>query len=128
MGNPYPVTAEFNKMSDLNFDFLKGKELGLLCFGPYTVTFHFGDETNLQVESEIRHTTFDSGESTKKYHFPISESRLTRLLMQTVETVKVAKNGKLTLSFSNNDILEIEGRIGPYEAYNLGYQGKSFIV
>ncbi|HTT81261.1 MAG TPA: hypothetical protein VMF86_16440 [Stellaceae bacterium] len=78
-------------MPDLNFDFLKGQELALLCFGPYMLCFHFDGGTTLQIEAEFSHTTFADDKNTRKYTFPISASSLTRLLMKKVESVQLKK-------------------------------------
>jgi hypothetical protein len=114
-------------MYDQNFDFLKGQELAMLCFGPYTLTLHFDGGTQLQIEGEFAHVICKN-KSKHKYRFPISGSELTTLLMETVSAIETTDNGRLTLHFSNGDVVVIKGRIGPYEAYNIQHQGKCFVV
>ena len=97
----------------------------MLCFGPYTVTLHFDGQAQLQIEGEFSHIT---GKNQSHYRFPIAKSSLMGLLRKTVSTVKLKKNGGLSLKFSNGDVLMIEGNMGPYEAYNLQYEGKCFVV
>jgi hypothetical protein len=38
------------------FEFLRDRELELLCFGPYTVTLHFDGGIQIQIEGSFTHT------------------------------------------------------------------------
>jgi hypothetical protein len=127
VGNPRSAAVEGREMYDLDFDFLKGQELLLLCFGPYTLTLHFDPGTQIQIEGELWHIDHDKNKKTK-YRFPITASHLTRLLLQKIQTIETDASGKLTLHFSNDDLLIVEGRIGPYEAYSLTHQGKLWVI
>ena len=50
------------------------------------------------------------------------------LLMQKIKNVETKKNGQLTLHFSNNESLIIEGNTGPYESYNVQHHGRYIVV
>ncbi len=93
---------------EINFDFLKGQELAMLCFGPYTLTLHFDPGTQIQIEGAFSHRGCRSTKSLKKYHFPIAGSQLMGLL--------------------NNESLIIEGNTGPYESYNVQHHGRYIVV
>jgi len=113
---------------EVNFDFLKGQELAMLCFGPYTLTLHFDPGTQIQIEGAFSHRGCRSTKNLKKYRFPITESQLMGLLMQKIKNVETKENGKLTLHFSNNESLIIEGNTGPYESYNVQHHGRYIVV
>jgi len=115
-------------MSNLDFSFLLGQELGMLCFGPYTLTLHFDPGTQIQIEGEFYHECHGDRKYSRKYKFPIRTSHLTGLLSTAIESVKTGEDGKLTLRFSNKDTLVVEGRVGPYEAYNISYQAQHWFV
>ena len=36
-------------------DFLKNREVELVCFGPYTLTLHFGGLVQIQIEGSFEH-------------------------------------------------------------------------
>jgi len=109
-------------------DFLKDRELELLCFGPYAVTLHFEENVQIQIEGSFEHKTTEQGRKTVTSSFPISESKLMRLLTQRVMQVAARRDGTLTLGFGNGDTLVIEGNVGPYESYNIRCPGRGPIV
>jgi Family of unknown function (DUF6188) len=110
------------------FEFLRDRELELLCFGPYTVTLHFGGGIQLQIEGSFTHITMQHGVAPEASHFPLSESQLMRLLLQRVTQVAAKQNGTLTLRFGNGDTLVIDGNIGPYESYNVNHPDGLLVV
>lgn len=109
-------------------EFLKGQELELLCFGPYTVTLHFDGGVQLQIEGSFTHATTEHHTSPEVSHFPLSSSQLMRLLRQQVSEVRAKQNGTLTLEFGNGDTLVIDGNVGPFESYNLNYPNGLLVV
>lgn len=100
-----------------SFEFLKDREVELLCFARYAVTLHFSGDIRVQIEGPFRHLAAER--IAKPVHFPLSESKLMRLLAQRVTAVKAKPNGTLALSFGNGDALVIEGNVGPYESYSV---------
>src|SRR5260370_17586456 len=107
------------------FEFLKDRELELLCFGPYGVMLHFEGGIQIQIEGSFTHVTTATPEAS---HFPLSESQLMRLLLQRVTQVAVKRNGTLTLRFGNGDTLVIDGNVGPYESYNVSHPHGLLVV
>src|ERR1043166_628263 len=100
-----------------SFEFLRERELELLCFSPYAVTLHFSGNVRMQIEGLFTHRA--AQRTAEPSHFPLSESKLMRLLTQRVTAVKAKPNGTLDFSFSNGDALIIEGNTGPYESYSV---------
>src|SRR5579872_7455898 len=110
------------------FNFLKDRELELLCFGPYTVTLHFEEGIQIQVEGSFKHIIQEQHAKPVRSSFPISDSRLMRLVMKRVTRVSAEDDGTLTLGFANGDLLVIEGNAGAYESYNITRPGCGPIV
>ena len=63
-----------------------------------------------------------------KHSFPMSSSKLMRLLLEKVTEVSAKRDGTLTLGLGNGDRLVIEGNSGPYESYNITRPGCGLIV
>ena len=112
----------------ITFEFLRGRELELLCFGPYTVTLHFGGGIQMQIEASFTHIIVEHRAKPLASHFPLSDSQLMRLLMQRITQVSVKRNGTLTLGFGNGDTLVIDGNVGPYESYNVNHPDGLLVV
>src|SRR5216684_9128775 len=110
------------------FEFLRDRELELLCFGPYTVTLHFEGGVQIQIEGSLTHFMTEHRATPTASHFPLSESQLMRLLLQRVTQVGVKRNGTLTLGFGNGDTLVIDGNVGPYESYNVNHPDGLLVV
>jgi hypothetical protein len=109
----------YNLPKGTNLEFLRDRELELLCFAPYAVTLHFGGGVQIQIEGSFTHTITEHRATPEASHFPLSGSQLMRLLLQRVTQVSVKRNGTLTLGFGNGDTLVIDGNVGPYESYNI---------
>ena len=110
------------------FEFLKDRQLELLCFGPYTVTLHFGGGIQIQIEGSFTHSITEHRAKPETSQFPLSGSQLMRLLLQRVTQVSVKRNGTLTLVFGNGDTLVIDGNVGPYESYNVNHPDGLLVV
>jgi hypothetical protein len=108
--------------------FLKQRQVELLCFGPYSVTLHFDEGIRIQVESAFRHIVAADDGKAAKSSFPLSYSRLMRLLGERVSKVETERDGTLSLTFSNQDMLIIDGNSGPYEAYQVRYGDREIVV
>lgn len=110
------------------FDFLRNQELELLCFAPYTVTLHFGEGIQLQIEGSFEHVIAGQDAKPVASKFPMSGSRLMRLLLERVSKVSTKHDGTLPLSFGDGDLVVIKGNAGPYESYNVTRPGHPLIV
>lgn len=112
----------------MTFEFLRDRELELLCFGPYMVTLHFEGGIQLQIEGLFTHITTEGRVAPEASRFPLSELQLMRLLLQRITQVAVKRNGTLTLRFGNGDTLVIDGNVGPYELYNLNHPDGLLVI
>ncbi|HZT87870.1 MAG TPA: DUF6188 family protein [Stellaceae bacterium] len=111
---------------DVDLNFLKGRQLELLCFAPYSLTLHFERGTRIQIEGSFKHSVDGKAGSSKT--FPLASTHLTRLLSQTIVKVSVKPDGGLSLAFSNGDLFAIEGNVGPYESYQVQAPDRDLIV
>jgi hypothetical protein len=111
-----------------DFEFLRDQELALLCFGPYSVTLHFDNRVQIQIEGSFQHVIDGHDPNPETFAFPIKGSQLMRLLMQRVTKIKTKRDGTLRLAFSNGDTLFIAGNVGPNESYNVHYPDGFFVV
>jgi len=111
----------------MSFEFLEGRELELICFGPYAVTLHFGDHIQIQIEGAFEHAGKHKADG-ELYSFPIHGSHLMRLLTQQVTAADAKRDGTLAIEFSNGDRLTIQGNVSPYESYNVRYPGGVVVV
>jgi hypothetical protein len=118
----------YDLQKGISFDFLMDRQLDLLCFGPYTASFRFTDGIQLQVESSFKHILAEQDAEPFTSSFPLSESRLMRLLVKRVTKVSAKHDGTLTLGFENGDTLVIEGNTGPCESYQTARPGCALIV
>jgi hypothetical protein len=112
-----------------NFDLttLKGRHLELICFAAYSVYLHFENHLLITVVGAFRHIM--AGEVVgDPGRFPLSESRLMRLLTHEVKEIQGQTDGTLHLTFSNGDTLVIFGDNGPYESYHIKHGDKEFTV
>jgi hypothetical protein len=89
----------YNLPKGMTFEFLRDRELELLCFGAYTVTLHFEGNIQLQIEGSFTHITKE-----------------------------VKRNGTLSLRFGNGDTLVIDGNGGPYESYNVNHPDGLLVI
>ena len=110
-----------SKETDLTF--LQGRKLELICFAIYQVNLHFDSNVLITIEGAFEHHV--QGEAlAESGQFPLSTSRLMRLLEQHVREFQSKQDGTLTLEFSNEDKLVIHGDNGPYESYHIIHGGQ----
>ena len=109
-------------------DQLHGNVVRLVSFGKYVVHIGFENGDRLSIGSHIH--TSKSNYSTKMSpcEFPLSHSRLMRLLAFDVDSVNCKPDGTLVLIFSNVDLLVVFAHDSAYEAYTLTIGGKEFVV
>lgn len=112
---------------NVSLDFLVGRELELVCFGAYVVTLHFSGGPQIQIEGGFEHGSAADREIVRGA-FPLSESQLMRLITHRVTTIEARPNGTLTLVFSNDDRLTIDGNVGPYESYQVSAPDRELLV
>ena len=107
---------------------LRGRQLEMLCFAPYSLYLHFGDKIILTIEGRFHHRIKGEPQSDREYSFPIQETDLVRLLGERITGVKTVAKACLRLTFAHGDELVIEGGEGPYESYQLQHDGERIVV
>jgi hypothetical protein len=103
----------------VDFSFLKGKELEMICFAAYSLYLHFANEIIITIEGPFQHQSKADTSPAAFNDFPLRDSNLISLLNHTVDDVHREKDGTLRLEFSNHNKVVIAGQIGPYESYNI---------
>jgi len=103
-----------------NPSFLLGKTVEQVCFAQYHVLLCFGSKIWIQVEGKyILYCGSEIMESVA-FEAPVSESGLLHLIEKTVIDVSFEiESGDITLVFTDNFKLLINGDTGPYESYRL---------
>src|SRR5260370_41224393 len=89
------------------FEFLRDRELELLCFGPYTATLHFEGGVQIQIEGSFTHVMTKHPATPTASHFPLSEAQLMRLLLQRVTQHGAKRNATLALASGTGATLVI---------------------
>jgi hypothetical protein len=104
---------------------IKGCQLQMICFAQYSLYLHFDLGILITIEGKFFHII--EGRETR-FDFPISDSRLTRLLAQKVIQVESERDMTLKLVFSNGDILVICGDSEHYEDYHIKIGDRTITV
>jgi len=99
--------------------FLKGKEVVSVCFGAYQVSLYLEGNIWIQIEGRYRlicgDDTLESVDA-----FPLLQSVLPQLIgTRTIEVSFSPESGNLEIGLENGMCMQIEGDVGPYEAYRL---------
>jgi hypothetical protein len=106
--------------------FLHSRSVEMLCFASYSLYLHLGEGVVVTIEGEFEHTV--AGERPHRYSFPLQNSKLMRLIAQTIDDLAVLDDGTLRFEFSNGDRLIVRGKNGPYEAYHIKRAGAEITV
>ncbi|MHC4525129.1 MAG: DUF6188 family protein [Planctomycetota bacterium] len=107
---------------DFDGTFLVGRTLEMVCFAQYQVFLHFDPEITITIESSF------SYQSDQMISVPVKKSDLMNLLGISVKEVQGDKNGTLSLTFTNGEILKIYDNSEQYESYRIAYKGTEIIV
>lgn len=106
--------------------FLIGRRVEMISFCRYHFDIHFTDKCWIHVESRCR--LYQHGELIEEIAaFPLIETKLPRLLEKTVSDVECLNRTNLIIHM-NDIVLEIQGDIGPYEAYRISNGEQEFLV
>jgi len=103
-------------------------DLVTICFGSSVVNLHFENENCLSVEGPFRFAERRHLADAPVFDFPLSETRLIRVLGCSVNDMKCDTDGTLELGFSNGDVLIVYANDPAYEAYILLIGGKKYVV
>ena len=99
--------------------FLRDKNLELVCFAAYQVNLHFETDVAITIFGSFTHVFQEKVNLVKNVDFPLQNSGLMRLVGQRTKNVQIQLDGTLTLTFSNNEQLIIQGENDAYEAYHI---------
>jgi hypothetical protein len=99
--------------------FLKGKEIGSVCFAAYQVNLHL--EGNIWIQIEGRYRLLRGDDTLEVVEaFPLIQSSLPQLIgKRTIDVSFSSKSGNIEISLENAMRLQIDGDTGPYESYRL---------
>ena len=107
---------------------LTQSDLESICFGSCVINLHFENKNYLSVEGPFRFAEGQLISETPVLDFPLSESKLVRVLGCRATQVKCDTDGTLELRFSSGDVLIVYANDPAYEAYTLLIDGKEYVV
>ncbi|MCC7087119.1 MAG: hypothetical protein IT427_19125 [Pirellulales bacterium] len=99
-----------------------------ISYGKYTIHISFENGNRLSFTAPFRFGQENSLANSQVNDFPLSESRLIRVLGCTVVDVACEEDGTLRTCFSNGDVLIIYANDPTYEAYTLLIEGHEYVV
>ena len=106
--------------------FLIGRRVEVLSFCRYHFDVYFTDKCWIHIESRCR--LYQNGELIEEIaDFPLMGTQLLQLLEKTVSGVECVNQSDLTIRLDDM-VLEIQGNIGPYEAYRISNGEQEFLV
>jgi hypothetical protein len=105
-----------------------GRQLELICFAQYQVTFHFEARLMITVFQQFSFQRPGDLEMPEPVSTQIAESNLMELLGQTVTAAKCEGEGTLAISFSDGYVLRCYDPPIPYEAYHILDDGNLTVV
>lgn len=106
--------------------FLIGRRVEVLSFCRYHFDIYFTDKCWIHIESRCR--LYQHGELIEDIAaFPLMETQLLRLLEKIVSDVECVDQSDLIIRM-DDIVLEIQGNIGPYEAYRISDGEREFLV
>ncbi len=107
---------------------LSGRTAEMVCFAANCVYIHLSNNALLSIEGTFRLQTEEGDSDTGEASFPLSGSKLMRIVGQKTDHVQSLSDGTLILYFTNGDILTVSGDNGPYEAYHIRYGDREITI
>ncbi len=114
-----------------SLEIIKGIEhsdVDSVIFHRYVAHLNFENENRLSFSAPFRFSNSQLLPDSPVFDFPLSESKLVRVLGCQVSEVKCDTDGTLVLWFSNGDVLIVYANDPAYEAYTLQIDGKEYFV
>jgi hypothetical protein len=113
----------------LDFDLcvFKGKRLEMVCIAQFSIYFHFSGKILLTVEAPFLYESQTHNYSSGWVSFPISETKISKLLECEVDHAIITDNGLFNLIFLNKDRL-IVSELKGYESYRIKTPSREVIV
>ena len=118
--NPHPPIKVFHG--------IKGCDVDAISFYRYEAHLAFENRSRLSFSAPFRFAERQLLSDAPILEFPLSESKLVRLLGCQVSEVKCDTDGTLELRFSNGDVLIVYANDPSYEAYTVSIGGKEYVV
>ena len=112
---------------DFDGEVFAGRELIQVSFSKNTVSFWFGDDLSVTLESTFIHKrAADKAEC--RQEIPVTESSVMSLIGKEVSSVKKDGDGTLILHFENGDSLAFLDDAKQYESYSIRTADKEIVV
>ena len=99
-----------------------------ITFGMYVIHIGFDNGNRLSFSALFRFGPTEQFTELSINEFPLSESKLIRILGCSVTDVMCEEDGTLNLVFSNGDAISIYANNPMYEAYTLLIAGREYVV
>jgi hypothetical protein len=116
-----------DRLRELDFSLLVGKNLTQVCFGQYDVLFRFVEDVDMSIECQIEHN-FNGKRPEAVRDFAAQVTTLTSLLGTNVERVVVEEGKALIIQFSNKEVLRLLVRKDGYESFQITAPGITMVV
>lgn len=110
------------------FQGIKGSDVDAISFYRYEVHLTFENRNRLSFSAPFRFAEGQLLSNAPIFEFPLSESKIVRVLGCQVNEVKCDTDGTLELWFSNGDVLIVYANDPAYEAYTLSIGEKEYVV
>lgn len=110
------------------FEFLIGKELEFLVYGPYAITFQFEKGYQIAAESELHLIEVDTTDFEMTCHKITNCGPLLQLIGSSIIDISVEGSEKLYLHFSNGQKLMLKDDSDQYESFNISGPDIGIIV
>jgi uncharacterized protein DUF6188 len=113
--------------SDIDLNFLIGREVIQIAIGVYQIIFAFDEDTTLSVEAEFLYSDGRTESTWKPGASHIAASTVS-LLGATVVSFERNESGTLELLFSNGHRLVVRDSSKEFESYHITRPGETIVV
>jgi hypothetical protein len=100
----------------------------LISFGRYVMHISFENGDRLSVACPFRFDTAEAVAQSEICDFPLTASRILRIIGSSVARAECESDGTLHLRFGGGDILIAYANDPQYEAYTLVLGGQEYVV
>jgi hypothetical protein len=107
---------------------LMRSDVDSVCFYRYEGHLTFENRNRLSFSAPFRFSEGQPLADAPILEFPLTESKLVRVLGCHVSQVECDADGTVELQFSNGDVLIVYANDPAYEAYTLLIDGKEYVV
>ncbi len=107
---------------------LANSSVELVSHGQYVIHLRFENGNKLSFSAPFRFAEGQLLSDAPVREFPLTDSRLVRVLGCKIGEVKCDPDGTLELRFSNGDVLVVYANDPAYEAYTVSIDEKDYLV